>query len=91
MPVDNAAEWFLGWAALRYLQLDYTQRSGHHPQQDEEGTVQRVPAANHRPLHHAGDGQLLARRMPHLLRLPYTPLTHLLFQGQKAILQSGLR
>ncbi|GFS72961.1 uncharacterized protein NPIL_530371 [Nephila pilipes] len=66
-------------------------RSGHHPQQDEEGTVQRVPAAYHRPLYHAGDGQLLARGMPYLLRLPHTPLAHLLLQGQKVILQGGLR
>ncbi|GBL97691.1 hypothetical protein AVEN_248645-1 [Araneus ventricosus] len=66
-------------------------RSGHHPQQDEEGTVQCVPAAHHRPLHHAGDGQLLARGMPHLFRLPHTPLAHMLLQGQKALLQSRLR
>ncbi|GIY33193.1 hypothetical protein CEXT_12291 [Caerostris extrusa] len=33
----------------------------------------------------------LARGLPHLLRLPHTPLAHLLLQGQEALLQGGLR
>ncbi|KAG8199421.1 hypothetical protein JTE90_000289 [Oedothorax gibbosus] len=66
--------------------LPHAQQRPPHQQQAEEGAVLVVPAADRGPLHHARDGQLVARGMPHLLRLQDAPRTHMLLQGQEALL-----